>query len=85
MFCVVQIGSELIIDSPDEFWFEGMSIVSSDSFCTEIAAFPPEDVFAIGRLRCRSDHADGFDSALIVVWKTARHSPFVIRQMVAQL
>jgi len=31
------------------------------------------------------DHADGFDSALIVVWKTARHSPFVIRQMVAQL
>jgi hypothetical protein len=33
----------------------------------------------------QSDHADSFDSALIVVWKTARHSPFVIRQMVAQL
>jgi hypothetical protein len=29
--------------------------------------------------RCRSDQADGFDSALIVVWKTARHSPFGIR------
>ena len=30
-------------------------------------------------------HADGFDSALIVVWKTARHSSFIIRQTVAQL
>jgi hypothetical protein len=35
--------------------------------------------------RCRFGHADGFDSAIVVVWKTARHSPFVIRQMVAQL